>query len=151
MGTENAREIFTLGTSARPLAEFIAILKSRDIKAVADVRRFPTSRFSYFRAKDLAAALAEQGIEYIPMGEELGGYRDGGYRAFTATAGFEQGLAALEDVARREATAVICAERLPWQCHRRFIALHLQERGWSVRHIIDRENECLPGQGLETR
>lgn len=141
--------LFTLGTSARSIADFIAILKSRNVETVADVRRFPTSRFEHFRAENLAVSLKEEGIMYVSMGKELGAFRNGGYESFAATAEFQEGIESLERLAEEKTAAVICAERLPWQCHRRFIALRLQERGWTVRHIIDMENECLPQQGME--
>jgi len=54
------------------------------------------------------------------------------------------GLKKLEKVARERRAAIICAERFPWRCHRRFIALELEKQGWQVNHIIDREKEWLP-------
>ena len=71
-------------------------------------------------------------------GEKLGGFRRGGYQDFTATSEFRSGLYKLEEIARERSTAIICAERFPWRCHRRFIALELEKRGWRVSHIIDK-------------
>lgn len=69
--------------------------------AVVDVRRFPSSRFEHFRREKLAGLLSEAGIGYVYMGEELGGYRRGGYQNFTATPEFQTGLKRMEEVARR--------------------------------------------------
>lgn len=139
--------VYTLGTSTRSFDEFAALLSSHGIQVVADVRRFPSSRFEHFCQPNLARSLAEMGIEYIYMGGELGGYRKGGYRGFTATAEFQEAVAELERVARERETAVVCAERFPWHCHRRFIALELEGRGWQVIHIIDGGKVWRPGQG----
>jgi len=144
VSSKDEKVIYTLGTSTRPPKEFISLLKSHDIKVVADVRRFPTSRFEHFKRENLAGLLKESGINYIHLGEELGGYRRGGYRDFTVTPEFQAGLARLEQIARKREVAFICAERLPWRCHRRFIAMELERRGWQVIHIIDKGRDWVP-------
>ena len=90
-----------------------------------------------FGSLALAGLLGESDIGYLSMGEELGGYRKGGYRAYTGTAEFQAGLDRLEAIAGERTAAILCAERLPWRCHRRFIARELEGRGWQVRHIIE--------------
>lgn len=140
--------IYTLGTSTRTGEEFIELLKSHQVAVVADVRRFPSSRFEYFRGENLARLLTEAGISYIYLGEELGGYRRGGYQNFTGSPQFQAGLERLEELASQGRVAVICAERFPWRCHRRFIALELERRGWQVRHIIDRNKDWVPRKGF---
>lgn len=129
--------IYTLGTSTHSESEFIHLLKGSEIQIVVDVRRFPTSRFEYFKRETLTHLLRRAEIDYLYLGGKLGGYREGGYRTFIASAEFKQGLAELEKVATQKRAAIICAERLPWRCHRRFIAGKLEERGWQVNHIID--------------
>jgi len=136
--------VYTLGTSTRSGEEFIELLTSHGVEVVVDVRRFPSSRFEHFGREKLAGLLSEAGIYYVYMGEELGGYRRGGYQSFTTTSEFQMGLKKLEKVARERRTAIVCAERFPWRCHRRFIALELQRLGWQVNHIIDQEREWLP-------
>jgi len=136
--------IYTLGTSTRTSEEFIELLSSHGVEVIVDVRRFPSSRFDHFRRENLAGLLSEAGIEYIYMGNELGGYRWGGYQNFTTTPEFQRGLDRLERIAQNKKTAIICAERFPWRCHRRFIALELEKRGWQVKHIIDRERVWIP-------
>ncbi|MFQ6058428.1 MAG: DUF488 family protein, partial [Anaerolineae bacterium] len=74
----------------------------------------------------------------------LGGYRSGGYEAYTESETFAEGLRRLEEVAATRQVAVACSERLPWKCHRRFIGRALVQRGWEVRHIIDIEREWVP-------
>lgn len=144
MTSEGKGLVYTLGTSTRSPKEFIELLTSHGVEVVVDVRRFPSSRFEYFRREKLTGLLSEAGIDYIYMGEELGGYRRGGYQNFTATSKFQMGLKKLEEIARKRRTAIICAERFPWRCHRRFIALELEKQGWQVNHIIDRERDWLP-------
>jgi hypothetical protein len=83
--------IYTLGTSTRAMNEFIELLISHNVEVVVDVRRFPTSRFKHFYREKLEGLLLEAGIDYVYMGEELGGYRWGGYQNFTATSQFQGG------------------------------------------------------------
>ena len=144
MNPELSKLIYTLGTSTRAMDDFIKLLISHNVEVVVDVRRFPTSRFKHFCRENLEVLLLEAGISYVYMGEELGGYRRGGYQNFTATSEFQVGLKKLEEIARKKRTVFICAERFPWRCHRRFIALELENRGWQVNHIIDQERAWMP-------
>ena len=134
---ETEKIIFTLGTSTRTQEEFVALLRHYAIEMVVDVRSFPTSKFLYFRKEALSLSLGEEGIGYFYSGKELGGYRKGGYEAYTQTFDYLHGVELLERLASRCQCAVLCAERLPWRCHRRFIGRSLKERGWKVVHIID--------------
>ena len=129
--------VYTLGTSTRTWQEFASLLQSIGAEVVADVRRFPTSRLEHFRREALAGGLAELGIAYLYLGKELGGYRKGGYQAFLAGEEFQQGINKLEETARERKAVILCAERFPWRCHRRFISRELEQRGWRVIHIID--------------
>ena len=136
--------IYTLGTSTRSAEEFIELLSSHGVEVAVDVRRFPSSRFEHFHQEKLAGLLSEAGIDYIYMGGELGGHRRGGYQNFTTTPEFRLGLKRLEEIAQERKTAIVCAERFPWRCHRRFIALELEKQGWQVTHIIDKERDWVP-------
>lgn len=137
-GAHRAPVVFTLGTSTRTPEEFVACCRAFGITCVADVRRFPTSRkYPQFVREAFAAFLRDARIDYAHLGPPLGGYRTGGYEAHMATAAFREGLEALEGLARAAPTAVVCSERLPWRCHRRFIARALAARGWRVVHIIE--------------
>jgi uncharacterized protein (DUF488 family) len=129
------KRIYTMGTSDRTLEEVIQILRSQGIIFVVDVRRFPRSKYRHFNQTYLSAALREAGIDYGHLGEELGGYRKGGYEAHTRTESYQRGLDRLEKWATSRPAVILCAERLPSRCHRRFIAQSLQERGWQVIHL----------------
>lgn len=130
--------IYTIGSSTRSQEEFVALLKSYQINQLIDVRRFPTSRFDHFRREALSESLKKEGIGYSYLGRELGGYRTGGYESYTRTAAFSQAIAVLEELASEKRCVIMCAEKFPWRCHRRFIAQALERRGWQVIHILDR-------------
>ena len=120
------------------------MLQSHGIEMVIDVRRFPTSRIDHFRQEALRQFLIELQINYLHLGDKLGGYRSGGYKAFTNTTEFEQGIRSIEDIASQKKSVILCAERLPWRCHRRFITAALERRGWQVEHIIDEKRTWIP-------
>lgn len=127
-----------------------ALLKSRGITCVVDVRRFPASRrHPHFAAAALRSWLEAAGIAYVEMGDTLGGFRTGGYEAWMNSPEFGAGLQRLEELAREALrqgglVAFMCSERLPWRCHRRFIGRALAERGWQVVHIIDERRDWQP-------
>jgi uncharacterized protein (DUF488 family) len=129
--------IFTMGTGERTLEEFISLLRFYGIEMVADVRSFPKSRFPHFAGETLAQSLGEARFGYSFLGKELGGYRAGGYEAYMQTFEFLHGMDLLERLAGRCRCAIVCAERLPWRCHRRFIGRGLRERGWAVEHVLE--------------
>ena len=142
---ELLRCVWTLGSSNRTMAEFLAVLQAYRIRTLADVRRFPVSaRYPHFARETLARSLHEAGIRYVHFGEGLGGFRTGGFEDYMATPEFARGLRSLELTARRSPTAIMCAERLPWQCHRRFIGMALQRRGREVVHVIDEDRIWSP-------
>ncbi len=129
--------IYTVGTSNRTPDEFVDLLNHYRITAIVDVRRFPTSKFEWFKKENLAELLSRCEIEYIYLGEELGGYRSGGYEIHMRCDEFIEGRMKAEKIAKHRMAAIMCAERLPWRCHRRFIARSFVEEGWRVIHIID--------------
>jgi len=129
-------KLWTVGTSNRSLEEFLGVLEVYRIEVIADVRRFPTSKHKHFKQENLKACLKQSGIAYHHVAE-LGGYRKGGYTQYMKTAEFEQGLACVEELAASKRVALMCAELLFSQCHRRFIADALKQRGHTVLHILD--------------
>lgn len=147
---ENMR-VWTLGHSTRPLPELIALLAAHGIQRLADVRTIPRSRKNpQFNADALPAALAASGIEYRHL-PGLGGLRhprkdsknDGwrnagfrGYADYMQTDAFARALDELIQLARDKPTAIMCAESLPWRCHRSLIADALTVRGVAVYHIL---------------
>ncbi|MDI6592005.1 MAG: DUF488 domain-containing protein [Patescibacteria group bacterium] len=136
--------IFTLGTSNRHLDEFLGILNCYQIKLVVDVRRWPTSKwFEYFKKENLKKILSENNIEYLHF-EKLGGYRSGGYEEYTKTKEFRQALEELVKILKNRKTVIICAEKLPWKCHRAYIGRELEKKGIEVIHIIEKDCLWLP-------
>jgi uncharacterized protein (DUF488 family) len=148
--------LWTVGHSNRAWDPFLALLQGEktqreNIGALADVRRFPSSRkHPQFNGEPMARALAEAGIEYLPL-PELGGRRQPridshntawrnasfrGYADYMETAPFEAGIERLLQLAERKRTAVMCAEAVWWQCHRALISDYLQSRGIDVFHIV---------------
>jgi uncharacterized protein (DUF488 family) len=137
-------KIYTLGTSRRSEEDFIEILFAYNIQSLIDVRRFPRSKISIFRREKLEPFLNLEGIEYHFLGTELGGFRKGGYIAYTLTDDFRKGIDLLESIALTKISVIICAERFPWKCHRKWIARELHKRGWDVEHIIDKGKVWVP-------
>lgn len=154
------RSIWTVGHSNRPLESFLEILKAHRIERVIDVRRFPGSRrWPHFSAERLSASLPASGIDYVGM-PDLGGRRKAnpdsphtawrveafrGYADFMDTPGFAASLARVQALAAEEQSALMCAEALPWRCHRSLIADALIARGWEVFEILS-EKEGRPRQ-----
>jgi uncharacterized protein (DUF488 family) len=145
------KRIFTIGHSTHPLDEFVNILAAHEIKAIADVRRFPGSRkYPHFNDVSLRVELPKRGIAYHPF-LELGGRRRAradsvntawrnasfrGYADYMQTPEFVEALSDLEKQATRRATAIMCAEAFPLRCHRSLIADALLIRGWEVVDIM---------------
>ena len=138
------KRIFTLGTDRRSEEDFIEILLSYNIEVLIDVRSFPKSKIPTFNREYLERLLEKEGIEYRYLGKELGGFRKGGYEAYTLTEDFRRGIEEIERLAVDKAAVVICAERFPWKCHRKWISRELHRRGWRVEHIIDKGKVWVP-------
>ncbi len=143
--------ILTVGHSARPLDEFVGLLQAHGVTLVADVRKMPRSgRNPQFNRDTLPGALRAAGIGYVDL-PGLGGLRRRrpdssnagwknasfqGYADYMLTPEFEQGLQQLIERARGERAALLCAEAVPWRCHRSLIADALVVRGIAVEHIL---------------
>lgn len=143
--------IFTVGHSNRSFEDFLRLLQAHGVARVLDVRRFPASRkWPHFNAPELARALSAAGIEAVGL-PELGGRRRSrpdsphtswreeafrGYADYMDTAEFAAGLERVLLLARETPSALMCAEALPWRCHRSLIADALMARGWSVLEIL---------------
>ncbi len=129
--------VYTLGTSKRGEEEFIKILKKYKIETIFDVRRFPTSQFPHFQRERLEEICQREGVEYIYSGKELGGYRKGGYQNWMKGEEFKRGISLIREKAKGKTVCLLCAERVPFFCHRRFIAQELERKGVSVVHIME--------------
>lgn len=143
--------LFTVGHSNRTFEELLSLLEAHGVARLIDVRTAPGSRRNPELRKDqLAGLLHEQGIEYRHM-PELGGFRKPrpespnmvwrnasfrGYADYMGTPEFEAGLARLIDLIDPVQTAIMCAEAVPWRCHRSLIADALVARGTPVEHIV---------------
>ncbi|MBI1810473.1 MAG: DUF488 domain-containing protein [Nitrospirae bacterium] len=138
------KKAYTLGTGRRSEEDFMEILFAYDIKTLVDVRIFPKSKMPVFTRENLENLLKKEGINYVFLGRELGGFRKGGYEAYTTTEEFRKGVDVLEDIASKGISVIICAERFPWKCHRRWISRELHRRGWQVEHILDKGKVWAP-------
>lgn len=138
------KKIFTLGTSRRSEEDFIEILLAYSIGALIDVRSFPRSKIVTYTRAYLEDLLKREGIEYHYLGKELGGFRKGGYTAYTLTDDFSQGIGQVESIACNKVSVLVCAERFPWKCHRKWISRELHNRGWVVEHIIEKGKVWVP-------
>ena len=142
--------VYTAGHSTLALEDFLRLLRANDIAAIADVRRYPASRrHPHFGRERLAAALADAGIGYVWL-PGLGGRRRGrsdspnvawqneSFRAYADHLESDEFCAALAELlafAAERRTAILCAEAVPWRCHRQLIADALLARGIEVRHV----------------
>ncbi|MGA3045411.1 MAG: DUF488 domain-containing protein [Terracidiphilus sp.] len=145
--------IFTIGHSTRSIDEFVELLRAHGVKGIVDVRSIPKSRHNpQFNADVLEQSLQESQVGYKHM-KELGGLRPArndspnmgwrnasfrGYADYMATAEFSEGLESLIKIASARETAIMCAEAVPWRCHRSLIGDALTKRGWMVRDIMSR-------------
>lgn len=137
-------KIYTLGTDLRGEEDFVEILDHYGIGVLLDVRSFPRSRYPVFSRGRLDRLLRENGIDYLFMGRELGGFRKGGYESYAESEEFSAAVDRVQEVARAKAAVIVCAERFPWKCHRRWIARELHRRGWNVVHILDVDKTWEP-------
>ena len=149
--TRSTPAIFTVGHSTRSFEELVAILRAHGVERLIDVRTVPRSRHNpQFNRDALAKALHNRRIGYRHM-KALGGLRRAradsvntgwrnasfrGYADYMQTAAFEKALTRLIELAKQKTTAIMCAEAVPWRCHRSLIADALTVRGYEVRDIM---------------
>jgi len=143
--------IFTIGHSTRSIDVFIELLRANNIEEIVDVRSIPMSRYNpQFNTDNVRESLEQKHIRYKHL-KKLGGlrhsrkdsinlgWRNASFRGFAdymATKEFSEGLKALMKIAERRNTAIMCAEAVPWRCHRSLIADALIKKGWVVKDII---------------
>ena len=155
MAKEPELIVFTVGHSTRTLPEFIEMLKAYHVALVVDVRSVPRSRHNpQFNKETLPASLKSEGVGYVHM-PEIGGLRRPnrdsvntawrnksfrGYADYMQTKEFTEQLLHLMALARQNCTAMMCAEALPWRCHRSLIADALVVRKAKVEHIISKSS-----------
>ena len=143
--------IFTVGHSTLPIERFVALLQAYAIAMLADIRTVPRSRHNpQFNSDALGASLAAERIGYVPM-PALGGlrrarkdspnsgWRNAGFRGYAdymQTAPFAHALDALIRLGSERRTAIMCAEAVPWRCHRSLVADALVVRNVAVVEIL---------------
>jgi uncharacterized protein (DUF488 family) len=146
--------VFTIGHSTRPFADFLTMLLSFQIEAVADVRSYPGSRwFPQFNKERMRTELAKHNIDYVHF-KDLGGRKDtdgspakqnATSRKVSSFAGFAHHMQSgeyrnaehkLEQLAYEKRTVFMCAEADWHKCHRSLIADSLLNKGWNVQHIV---------------
>jgi uncharacterized protein (DUF488 family) len=143
--------IWTVGHSNVRFEVLLDALRSADIRLLFDVRMYPMSRrHPQFNRERLSQSLAEAGIEYRhlpslggrrkPEADSINlGLRDEGFRGFAdymQTPEFDEALEEVTETAKGARTVIMCAESVPWKCHRSLISDALTARGVAVRHII---------------
>jgi uncharacterized protein (DUF488 family) len=143
--------VFTIGHSTRPLDEFVALLRANGVERVIDVRTIPKSRHNpQFNRQTLGPALRAAGVRYVHL-KALGGLRHSrpdspnlgwhnasfrGFADYMQSPEFEAGLTRAMKLAREKPSALMCAEAVPWRCHRSLIADALLVRRIRVMDII---------------
>jgi len=146
--------VYTIGHSTHSLLEFIEILHLVGISLIIDVRTLPRSRHNpWFNREEIAPALRDSGIKYVHCAG-LGGFRHPaplqesinkgwkneafrGYADYMQTEEFRTHLQGVIDLARAGKVVLMCAEAVPWHCHRSLIADALTVSGVKVVHILD--------------
>jgi len=147
------KPVLTIGHSERSLEEFVNLLRQHEVEQIVDVRKLPGSTaHPHFNEDVLADALEKAGIGYVHV-PPLGGLRrpvedslnDGwrnrsfqGYADYMQTEEFELALQRLIELASNRRVALMCAEAVPWRCHRSLIADALLARRVPVEHIMSR-------------
>lgn len=142
--------IYTVGHSTRTLDELVALLRAFDISVLADIRTIPRSRHNpQFNGDALRSTLRSRRLRYVHL-PELGGlrrprkdspntgWRNASFRGFAdymLTEDFEAGIAKLHALTAEGRVALMCAEAVPWRCHRSLVADALTARGAHVEHI----------------
>lgn len=144
--------IYTIGHSTRTLEEFVKILQAYKIKELVDIRSIPRSRYTpQFNEETLSQDLAKFGIDYQHL-TDLGGLRKTrkdspngawknesfrGFADYMQTENFQHGLKELTEIAKKKTTAIMCAEAVPWRCHRSMVGDALLVRGFEVKDIFN--------------
>lgn len=147
--------IYTIGHSTRSIEDFIDLLKSYEIEMLIDVRTIPKSRYNpQFNEETLETVLEKSDIHYQHL-SKLGGLRHTtknsinigwhnlsfrGFADYMQTPSFWQGIEELEILGKKYKSAIMCAEAVPWRCHRSLIADALILRKWKVFHLISKKS-----------
>jgi uncharacterized protein (DUF488 family) len=163
-----AGTVFTVGHSTLPIERFVALLKTYGVECLADIRTVPRSRHNpQFNSDTLGGALRAASIEYVSI-QALGGLRHArkdspnagwrnrsfrGYADYMQTEDFRDALDTLIHMSRQKRVAIMCAEAVPWRCHRSLVADALSVHGIPVIEILSessyREHKLTPFAHVE--
>ncbi|MGQ9759298.1 MAG: DUF488 domain-containing protein [Candidatus Methanomethylicaceae archaeon] len=132
--TESVK-IWSMGYGSLSETKFLSIIKENNIDFVIDVRRWPTSKLPHFKKENLDALLRESGVNYIWMGDKLGGFRKEGYAAYMNSQEFENGIFSIISLSERGRVCLLCLEPDPKRCHRRYITERLSKLGFKIVEI----------------
>jgi len=135
LGKEGLVPIYTIGYGGRKFEDFLSLLEKHGINLLVNVRRFPKSKYPEYVKENLERELPKLGIGYVFMGDTLGGFRRG-YQEYMKTEAYMRGIKGLLDLAKRGRVAIMCLERSPKGCHRRYISQTLQDLSAQILHII---------------
>ncbi len=147
--------VFTIGHSTRKIEDFLSLLREHAAELLTDVRTIPKSRHNpQFNSEAIEKALRENGLDYVHM-KGLGGLRHPkkdspntawrtssfrGYADYMQTDDFRENLEKMIALAGKQQTVIMCAEAVPWRCHRSLISDALLVRGIKVVHIISKDS-----------
>lgn len=150
--------IYTIGHSTLSISNFINLLKVYKINQLVDVRTIPKSSYNPQFSKDyISRSLSAESIKYFHL-KEVGGLRKPnkdsvnlgwrnmsfrGYADYMQTVDFKKGFQTLEELASKELTIIMCAEVVPWRCHRSLLSDYLYIKGWEVFHIYNKTSAKL--------
>ena len=121
--------IFTVGYGGRKLHNLISLLKECNVDLVVDVRRFPKSGNPDYNQDNLERLIADAGMHYVFMGQELGGLRREGYIRHMQSELYQRGITKLLDIASGRNVVLMCKERNESDCHRRYLVETLRALG----------------------
>ena len=152
------RTLYTLGHSSRTIEYFLDLLQAHGVEVVVDIRTIPRSRHNpQFNQAALKRALKKQKIHYVHF-KKLGGLRHTtkaslntgwhnasfrGFADYMQTAEFRKGLQELMSLGKTKKCALLCAEAVPWRCHRSLVADALTLKKWKVFHIQSKKTAKL--------
>ncbi len=152
MTCDSRRTVHTIGHSTRSIENFIELLRAHRIELLVDVRRWPMSRrHPHFNREALSMSLEQNGIGYN-WRQDLGGFRKAepnspntawrvatfrAYADFMLTENFAKIMQAIDPIAIKQRIALMCAEAVPWRCHRQLLADAFLVREWRVQHVRD--------------
>lgn len=146
--------IFTVGHSSHPWPTFRSLLEGSGVSAVVDIRSSPYSRFRHFNRENLEARLNEIGIEYLHLGDALGGHPKAGaedYASMGQARAFKSGIGRVRSLGAKARPALMCSEHDPIVCHRfLLVGRRLAEEGVDLRHIL-RDGSVEPHVSTEDR